>query len=92
MQTSAVNLAKLQINQNNACHLILWEGRMTSIMDVHAELETQDTCDRCLFRVPMYIVKCMNRLILDKNIIEVFDLIDLQHDVNTGLGPTPEMT
>ena len=83
MHTSAENLAKLQLIQNNACRLILREGRMTSVLQMHLSLELNTLCDRRIFRVSIYMFKCMKGLILDKNIVKMFDVLALQHGANT---------
>ena len=56
---------------------------MTSIVQMHLSLELNTLCDRRLFRVSMYMYKCVKGLILDKNIVEMFDVLALQHSTNT---------
>ena len=81
--TTNENLAKLQMIQNNACRIILREGSRASILGMHHELKLNTLCDRRLFRASMYMYKCMNGFILDKNLINMFDPLALQHGVDT---------
>ena len=64
MHTSAVNLAKLQLIQNNACRLILREGKRASVMEMHFELKLNTLSDRRLFRISVYMFKCMLNIII----------------------------
>ena len=84
LHTSNENLAKLQMIQNNACRLILREGGRTSILAMHLELKLNTLCDRHLFRVSVYMYKCMKGIILvDKNLVNMFETLSLQHGVDT---------
>ena len=83
MQTSNENLAKLQMIQNNACRLILREGNRASILSMYLELKLNTLCDRRLSRVSIYMYKCMKGLILDKNLLDMFETLALQHGVDT---------
>ena len=40
-------------------------------------------CDRRLFRVSIYMFKCMKGLILDRNLVNMFETLSLQHGVGT---------
>ena len=50
---------------------------------MHLELKLNTLCDRRLFHVSVYMYKCMKGIILDKNLVHMFETLSLQHGVDT---------
>ena len=81
--TSNENLFKLQVLQNNACRIILRDGDIVHVFDMHASLSLHLLVERRLFHAAVFMYKVCNNLILSRKITDLFIPVNLIHDVNT---------
>ena len=89
--TSAENLARVQMIQNNACRLITRNGKYASVVGMHMELELRMLVDRRLFQVSVFMYKFIEGHITDRNILDMFRTLEHQHGRNTRAQARKDM-
>ena len=81
--TTAENLAKVQMIQNNACRLITRDGKYANVVQMHLDSDLKFLVDRRLFHVSVFMFKYSKGWITDQNIHDMFRTLEYLHNRHT---------